>query len=86
MPPTRIRFARSASRHRIARERSAYVIAHCGLPQEDEGVILYLGDDWNGVPLEVAAVERGGDLVVVHAMRLRSKFRDLYVEALPWRR
>ncbi len=86
MPATRIRFARSASRHRIARERSTYVIAHCGLPQEDEGVILYLGDDWNGVPLEVAAVERGGDLVVVHAMRLRPKFRDLYVEALPWRR
>jgi hypothetical protein len=47
---------------------------------------LYLGDDGNGVPLEVGAVERAGDLVVVHAMRLRGKFRELYDEALPWRR
>ena len=84
-----MRFARSASKHRIGHERSAYVVRHCGLPFEgvqDDDVILYLGDDWNGVPLEVGAVERGGELVVVHAMRLRASYEELYREALPWRR
>jgi len=45
-----------------------------------------LGDDWNQVPLEVGAVTEGDDLIVIHAMKLREKFRDLYLEALPWRK
>lgn len=84
----RLRFARSATRHQVSRDRSAYVIEHCGLPfegVEDSAATLFLGDDWNGVPVEVGAVERGDELLVVHAMRLRPKFRAMYEEALPWR-
>ena len=91
MPLPDLRFDAAADRHGISRTRSAYVIRHCGLPFEgvrDDNVILYLGDDWNGVPLEVGAVERAGELVVIHAMALRPDhaFQDLYLEALPWRK
>ena len=48
--------------------------------------MLYLGDDWNGIALEVAVVDRAGEHVVVHAMKLRKKYREMYEEALPWRR
>lgn len=82
-----IRFAWSASKHGIGPERAAYVIAHCGLPfEQDDDLTLYLGDDWNGVELEVGAVTRSQELVVIHAMALREKYRELYVEAMPWRR
>jgi hypothetical protein len=84
-----IRFHSSASRHRVSRARSTYVIEHCGLPFDavgGEGVVLYLGDDWSGIPLEVGAVEEGEDLIVIHAMKLRPKFRDLYEEALLWQK
>jgi len=28
----------------------------------------------------------GGDALVIHAMKLRRKYQELYEEALPWRR
>lgn len=79
MPVT---FARSASRHGISRERSRFVVEHCRLPfyapsdSDLRAVVMYLGLDQYGVALEVAAVEAGpDDLIVIHAMRLRRKFR-----------
>jgi hypothetical protein len=48
--------------------------------------LLYLGNDANGIALEVMAVElRGGELFVVHAMPLRAKYRPQYEEAKKWR-
>lgn len=91
----RIRFARSATRHRISRERSLYVIEHCGMQFVDRyrdpagsGVdqrIYFLGDDLEGVALEVVAVElEEGEFSVIHAMDLRNRFRGLYEEARSW--
>ena len=83
------RFARSAHKHGISRERTVYVIEHCGLPYEgpDGDAVLFLGEDWNGVPLETGAIELDdGDLLVIHAMKLRRKYRGRYEEAVPWRR
>jgi hypothetical protein len=85
------RFARSAHKHGVSRERAAHVIEHCGLPYEglggDGDAVLFLGDDWNGVPLEIGAIElEDGDLLVIHAMKLRRKYRGRYEEAVPWRR
>jgi hypothetical protein len=92
----RIRFARSARKHRIGRPRILNVIEHCGLrfeqPAPDEGPagrtvrLLYLGDDADGVALEVMVVETGEDeLLVIHAMPLRLKYRAQYEEAREWR-
>jgi hypothetical protein len=88
-----IRWARSATRHRIARRRSRFVIEHSGLwfrippaPGEDDERLLYLGDDEDGVALEVMAVElRDGALFVIHAMPLRKKYEAEYEEAKRWR-
>jgi hypothetical protein len=85
-----LRFAHSAYKHGISRERASYVIEHCGLPydglEEDGDALLFFGDDWNGIPLEVGAIElEDGELLVIHAMRLRQKYQNLYVRALPWR-
>lgn len=88
----KIRWARSATKHRVARARSAFVIEHCGLVlgiappegQVDER-LLFLGDDREGVALEVMAVElENGDLYVIHAMELRKRYRAHYEEAKRW--
>lgn len=90
-----IRFANSATRHRIARARSRYVVEHCGQafsvpaavdPKWQAERLLFLGDDMNGVPLEVMATELEEDsLLVIHAMKLRPRYRDLYRTAIPFR-
>lgn len=55
--------------------------------EKDGDAVLFLGDDWNGVPLEIGAIELDdGDLLVIHAMKLRRKYRGRYEEAVPWRR
>ena len=69
------------------------MIERCGLrfrvspPQgERDERILYLGDDADGVALEVMAVELSGNaLCVIHAMPLRAKYRPQYEEAKKWR-
>lgn len=92
---TMIHFGRSASKHEISRDRIAYVIGHCGLPFESPPPpgspytaprIAFLGDDANGVALEVLAqLTDEDDLYVFHARRSGSHFRTLYEEALPCR-
>lgn len=88
-----VRFATSASKHRIARERVLYVVTHCDSvlvqpppdddPDDNDERLLFLGDDQNGVPLEVMAIELEPRdervvLLVIHAQRLRPKYRDDY--------
>lgn len=91
-----LRWARSATKHRIARERSRHVIEHARLrfeqppptdaPAEAESRLVYLGDDAHGVALEVMAVElANGSLLVIHAMPLRDRYRKQYEEAKRWR-
>lgn len=89
----KIRWARSATKHRISRRRSRYVIEHAGLrfrtpPPGGVGDdrLLYLGDDDEGVALEVMAIElEDGSLYVIHTMKLRKKYRARYEEAKKWR-
>jgi len=48
--------------------------------------LLVLGDDQAGVPIEILAVEDDhGDLVVIHAMKMRRRYRRQHEEALLWR-
>ena len=92
-----LRWARSATKHRISRERSRYVIEHCGLLFEQvpparaqasaDPRLVYLGDDADGVALEVMAIELAdGSVLVIHAMPLRDRYREQYEEAKAWRR
>lgn len=88
-----IRWARSATKHRVTKARSAFVIEHCGLvfrvpppPGQQDERLIYLGDDEDGVAVEVTAVELSdGDIYVIHAMVLRKKYREQYEEAKRWR-
>ena len=69
------------------------MIEHCGraLREPSPGGtgderLAYLGDDADGVPLEVLAVEvEDGGLYVIHSMPLRAKYRAEYEEAKAWR-
>ena len=92
-----MRWARAATKHRISRKRSGYVVEHCGLrfeqeppsgsPEKSSPRLVFLGDDENGVALEVMAVGvEGGDLLVIHAMPLRDRYLEQYEEAKKWRR
>lgn len=94
----RIRFARSATRHRISRERSLYVIEQCGIQfverrrSDNWGYgpdkrVFFFGDDLEGVALEVVAAENEEEeFTVIHAMNLRNKYLGLYEEAREWRK
>ncbi|HET9592085.1 MAG TPA: hypothetical protein VFP17_04145 [Solirubrobacterales bacterium] len=93
-----IRFARSATKHRISRERALYVVERCGFQiverrrSEDfrsgpDKRVYFFGDDLEGVRLEVVAAQTGDEeITVIHAMNLRDRFLELYEEAKEWRR
>jgi hypothetical protein len=89
----RIGWARSATRHRVSRDRSLWVIQHAGicfergLGKRREPLLLFLGDDEDERPLEVIAAEGSTRrLTVIHSMHLRDRFEDDYMEAYRWRR
>jgi hypothetical protein len=47
---------------------------------------VFLGDGPDGAVLEVMAVELAtGELLVIHAMAMRERYRDHYEEAKRWR-
>jgi hypothetical protein len=93
-----IEFARSATRHRISRERSLYVIEQCGIQfverrrsenwgQGPDKRAFFFGDDLEGVALEIVAAENlEEEFTVIHAMNLRHKYLGLYEEAKEWRK
>jgi|SRR4051794_23543879 hypothetical protein len=87
----RLRWARSATRHRISRKRIRFVIEHSFLilgedpppdrPRATAQRLVFLGEDPQQVPLEVMAVEdEHGNLRVIHAMELRPRYRGAYEE------
>jgi hypothetical protein len=87
----RLRWARSATKHRISGKRIRHVLEHClailevdppaGHPKARGTRLIFLGEDPTGVALEVIAVETDEEnLLVIHAMRLRSRYRGAYEE------
>lgn len=95
---TRLRFAKSASKHHVSQERRAtYVVDHCGMvlpqsppsdnPHDQDERLVFLGDDRHGIPLEVVAIEVAfGELVVIHAQKLRDKNRAAYRRVIGYQR
>jgi len=79
-----IRFSRSATRHGIDPDQSRFVVEHCLCPlyssdPDRVDLIVFLGPDIRGVPLEDFGVELAdGGLLMIHAMRLRASYRDDY--------
>jgi hypothetical protein len=93
--PRRIRFTRSARRHRIGHAHVEHVVNHAGMrfpypppasaPPSAATRYLYVGDDDRGRPLEVFALDQAdGSLLVIHAMDLRPKYTQRYQEAKRW--
>lgn len=87
----RIRWARSATRHRISRTRIRHALEHClaileGDPPPEHSAardprLVFLGEDSRGVPLEVIGMETNREhLTVIHAMELPSRYRSTYEE------
>ncbi|HVO55019.1 MAG TPA: hypothetical protein VMT37_11470 [Solirubrobacterales bacterium] len=92
-----ISWTRSATKHRISRARSGYVAQRCGLRYShrsrqgplgwEDDRVLFLGDDDEGLPLEVVAVELAEEVFrVIHAMPVRRKHIGLYRRARRWQR
>jgi len=56
-------------------------------PVEVDLRLVFLGDDANGVALEIMAIELEDEsLLVIHAMPLRDRYQEQYEEATKWRR
>jgi hypothetical protein len=86
-----VRFARSATKHRVSKDSIRHVIAYdsvrfeepppAGSPASRSTRIVYLGDDEYGQVLEVMAVAgEHGEQFVIHAMPLRERYRKHYEE------
>jgi hypothetical protein len=91
----RITWARSATKHRITRERSLHVVRHAGIcfreSEEEECYgdprFVFLGPDAEAVPLEVVAAAPGdGSLMIIHAKHLHERWQGWYREGLKWER
>jgi hypothetical protein len=82
----RIEFAHTATRHRISRDRSFWIVDRSQKGWEIETRdgrfrIAFARDDSNGAPLEVIGAETESNrFMVIHAMPLRPKFKWLYEE------
>lgn len=84
----RIRFTRSATKHRISRNDSKLVVQRSSRwitidPPPSSGHLqprrVYVGPDENGRLIEVFAIElEDGALLVIHAMSLRQKTQELW--------
>jgi hypothetical protein len=89
-----LEWARSATKHRISRDRTRFVIEHCDVyfrehaPREDSEFprAVFLGDDGEGIGLEVVAAPlMGGGLKVIHSMKVGAGRQERYGEAVKWR-
>jgi hypothetical protein len=90
----RIGWTRSATKHRISRERSLHIVRHAGIcfreseyPEDwhDDPRFVFLGPDAEACPLEVIAVApEDGSLLIIHAMPLRERWQAWYWEGLQW--
>lgn len=56
-----------------------------GAPAGATERLVYLGDDPDGVALEIMAVPFDEGILVIHAMPLRKSYRAQYEEAKRWR-
>ena len=77
--------ATASSKDRIRHAIANYRVRFDEPPPDTEGArarstrIVYLGDDDHGRALEVMAVEgKHDELLVIHAMELRDKYRKRY--------
>lgn len=76
-----IRFTKSARKHRIGRTHARYVIEHptsvvpADLSPEGNALVMYLGTDTTGRDLEVGVVVEDDNLVVIHVMPMRQRWR-----------
>jgi hypothetical protein len=87
----RLRWARSATKHRISRKRIRHALENClailekdpplGHPTGREPRLVFLGVDPTGMEVEVIAVETNlENLMVIHAMELRWRYRVTFEE------
>jgi hypothetical protein len=87
-------WARSATKHRVSRARSRFVVerARCCFEEAPaaggrnvDPRLWFFGSDGKGIPLELACVEDArGRLVVIHAMTLRARYKHQLEEARKW--
>ena len=90
----KLKWARSATKHRISRERTRFVIEHCDVyfrehaPRADAEFprAVFLGDDREGIGIEVVAAPlEDGQLEVIHSMEVGVRRGARYKEAVKWR-
>jgi hypothetical protein len=80
-----VKWTRSATRHRISRERSGYVVLAttsvllCEPRPGADDRLVYLGPDQDGVVLEVMAVAIETGLLIIHAMPIRNRYKTYYL-------
>lgn len=87
---TRYEWAPSAAKHRVAQRRARHVIDNATVVfpltgddgEPDPDLVLVVGDDPGGVPLEIVVrLLDGGAVRVIHVMKMRARYRPQYDRA-----
>lgn len=88
-----VRFAPSSARHGITEERALSVLTNHVVAWYAEDMrdgadrIMFLGMDSHGVALEVLAIESSpGDLLVIHAMKMRTSYEAELKMVFGWQK
>ena len=81
-----ITWKRSATRHRISRKRSGYVVQNTGVifrqpapatsPLGDDRLV-FLGPDEDGALLDVMAIATDDGFLIIHAMPIRDRYLNM---------
>lgn len=79
----RVKLAPSARRHRINREQIAHLISTSAIAFRitatgGDDAALFVGDDAQGQPIEVVAIDEGHRWYVIHAMPLGNRYAQKY--------
>lgn len=80
-------FDKHADKHRISKARSAYIVdtvrRYLEVDRPDGVGLMFLGDDWNGIALEVLGIpgqkrKEGQVLRIIHANYVSDEWADDY--------
>ena len=69
-----IYISEGAHRHGVAAEDMLHACRNAIIVHQEDDLVMYVGADRSGTPLEVGVVDEGKRLKIIHAMPARAKY------------
>ena len=69
-----VHITEGARRHGVADEDMPHACRHAIIVHQEDDLVMYVGADQSGNPLEVGVVAEGKRFKIIHAMPARAKY------------